>query len=117
MKQFIVYDDNGKITRTGTCSDSDLLIQGDNVIEGVADDSIHMIVDGQVVDKPVDTEDILVELRNIRNIILTDTDWTQLPDAPVDKEAWAIYRQQLRDLPGLYPNLTNMNEVVFPEEP
>ncbi|NBW23522.1 MAG: phage tail protein, partial [Caulobacteraceae bacterium] len=28
------------------------------------------------------------------------TDWTQLPDAPVaDHEAWAAYRQALRDVP------------------
>jgi hypothetical protein len=117
MKQFIVYDDNGKITRTGTCSDSDLLIQGDNVIEGVADDSIHMIVDGQVVDKPVDTEDLLVELRNIRNIILTDTDWTQIPDAPLtdeQKAQYRAYRQALRDLPSKYDTITDIAEVNFP---
>lgn len=117
MKQFIVYDDNGKITRTGTCSDNDLLIQGDNVIEGVADDSLHMIVDGQVVDKPVDTEDLLIELRNIRNIILTDTDWTQIPDAPLtgeQKEQYRLYRQALRDLPSNYDTITDIAEVDFP---
>ena len=35
-----------------------------------------------------------------RNAELARTDWTQLPDAPVDKEAWAEYRQALRDLPA-----------------
>ena len=35
-----------------------------------------------------------------RNAELARTDWTQLPDAPVDKEAWATYRQSLRDLPA-----------------
>jgi len=34
-----------------------------------------------------------------RNAELARTDWTQTLDAPVDKEAWAIYRQALRDLP------------------
>ena len=33
-----------------------------------------------------------------RNAELAKTDFTQLPDAPVDKEAWAEYRQALRDL-------------------
>ena len=33
-----------------------------------------------------------------RNDKLKDTDWTQLPDAPVDSAAWATYRQALRDL-------------------
>ena len=35
-----------------------------------------------------------------RNAQLAQTDWTQLPDAPVDKAAWATYRQALRDLPA-----------------
>jgi hypothetical protein len=35
-----------------------------------------------------------------RNAELAATDWTQLSDAPVDKESWAQYRQELRDLPA-----------------
>jgi len=35
-----------------------------------------------------------------RNSELNRTDWTQLEDAPVDKAAWATYRQALRDLPA-----------------
>jgi hypothetical protein len=35
-----------------------------------------------------------------RNAELARTDWTQLPDAPTDKVAWAAYRQALRDLPA-----------------
>lgn len=26
------------------------------------------------------------------------SDWTQLANAPVDKTAWAVYRQALRDI-------------------
>jgi hypothetical protein len=37
-------------------------------------------------------------VRRDRNRLLTDCDWTQLPDAPVDKQAWATYRQELRDI-------------------
>ena len=34
-----------------------------------------------------------------RNRLLQYTDWTQLPDVPVaTKEAWATYRQTLRDI-------------------
>ena len=45
--------------------------------------------------------------REYRNQLLTASDWTQLPDAPVDREAWAAYRQALRDLPNNvnWPNL------------
>jgi hypothetical protein len=37
--------------------------------------------------------------RTRRNILLTQSDWTQVDDAPVDKAAWATYRQALRDIP------------------
>ena len=49
-----------------------------------------------------------------RNAQLSRTDWTQLPDAPVDKEAWATYRQALRDLPA---NGGLAEDAVFPSEP
>jgi hypothetical protein len=35
-----------------------------------------------------------------RNEQLFRTDWTQVLDSPVDKVAWAAYRQALRDLPA-----------------
>lgn len=38
------------------------------------------------------------EIRSLRNSLLTASDWTQLADAPVDKAAWATYRQALRDI-------------------
>jgi hypothetical protein len=37
-------------------------------------------------------------VRETRNQKLKDTDWTQVADAPVDKAAWAAYRQELRDI-------------------
>jgi len=37
-------------------------------------------------------------VRNQRNQMLKDTDWTQVADSPVDKTAWAVYRQALRDI-------------------
>lgn len=37
-------------------------------------------------------------VRAERNRRLADSDWTQLPDAPVDQAAWATYRQELRDV-------------------
>jgi len=37
-------------------------------------------------------------IRNQRNQMLKDTDWTQVEDSPVDKTAWATYRQELRDI-------------------
>ena len=40
------------------------------------------------------------QIRLWRDSELLASDWTQLQDSPVDKEAWAIYRQKLRDLPA-----------------
>lgn len=37
-------------------------------------------------------------VRQTRGEKLKDTDWTQVADAPVDKAAWAVYRQALRDV-------------------
>ena len=38
-------------------------------------------------------------IRQERNRLLADCDWTQLSDAPVDDLAWAVYRQELREIP------------------
>ena len=40
-----------------------------------------------------------VNVRAARDRALSASDWTQVADAPVDKESWATYRQALRDLP------------------
>jgi hypothetical protein len=37
-------------------------------------------------------------VRDSRNTKLIESDWTQVADAPVDKAAWATYRQALRDI-------------------
>jgi len=41
-------------------------------------------------------------MREVRNGLLADSDWTQLPDAPCDTQAWATYRQALRDFPATW---------------
>lgn len=43
-----------------------------------------------------------MQIRAQRNLLLTQCDWTQLPDAPLtteQKQEWAEYRQALRDVP------------------
>jgi hypothetical protein len=39
-------------------------------------------------------------VRTSRGEKLKDSDWTQVADAPVNKAAWATYRQALRDVTG-----------------
>ena len=42
--------------------------------------------------------DEAVKARQTRSGLLAASDWTQVADAPVDKAAWAAYRQALRDI-------------------
>jgi len=49
-----------------------------------------------------------------RNSLLVESDWTQVLDAPVDQDAWAEYRQALRDITSQegFPH-----NVVWPTKP
>ena len=53
-------------------------------------------------------------VRDNRNQLLKDCDWTQLADSTADKTAWAIYRQSLRDVPSQsgFPW-----EIIWPTQP
>jgi hypothetical protein len=53
-------------------------------------------------------------IRSSRNKKLSLSDWTQIEDAPVNKQAWATYRQALRDVPSQagFPW-----EVTWPQQP
>ena len=53
-------------------------------------------------------------VRTTRGEKLKDTDWTQVADAPVDKAAWATYRQALRDITMQQGFPWN---VTWPEQP
>lgn len=56
-------------------------------------------VDNTPTDEEI--EESFEEVRSIRDNLLVDSDWTQLPDAPLneaEKESWRIYRQDLRDI-------------------
>lgn len=57
---------------------------------------------------------VVERMRLHRDRLLAESDWTQLPDAPVDKAAWAAYRQQLRDFPATW---TPSPTVTFPDKP
>lgn len=64
--------------------------------------------------KPVSEEILQDRLRHFRNELLAATDWTQMIDASADQDAWALYRQQLRDLPK---NVKDITDVTWPEPP
>ena len=52
-------------------------------------------------------------IRSKRNRLLKESDYTQMPDYPGDKNAWAAYRQALRDI----TLFNDPNEVRWPTKP
>lgn len=42
----------------------------------------------------------MANIRGQRDRLLAACDWTQIPDSTADKQAWATYRQALRDFPA-----------------
>lgn len=55
------------------------------------------------------------EIRETRKQILSETDWTVLPDSPVSAsiDDWKTYRQSLRDI----TSQSNPFEIVWPTQP
>ena len=43
-------------------------------------------------------ERLASQIRQERNTLLADCDWTQVSDAPINQVAWQTYRQALRDV-------------------
>ena len=123
--RFAVLDSNGIILRVGTCVDEDLDLQAEDAqtvrqIDESISDLTHQWVDGEFVTIESVAENILTELRRFRGTLLKSCDWTQMSDSPFtksQKEAWANYRQQLRDLPTTYSEATSLEEVIFPTAP
>lgn len=94
----------------------DRIGQGEGLIEGWYDPAAFMVVNGDLVeiepDQPFDESENRARLQ--RDQLLADSDWTQLPDVPLaTKEAWATYRQALRDLPD-HVNWPNLEEADWP---
>jgi len=54
------------------------------------------------VNEQYERDNFLTNLRNKRNALLNETDWTVLPDAPLSEQKkveYLVYRQALRNLP------------------
>jgi hypothetical protein len=53
-------------------------------------------------------------VRGSRNRLLAESDWTQLQDSASDKQAWASYRNLLRNIPQ---DFSTPESIVWPEKP
>ncbi|MGR3968800.1 tail fiber assembly protein [Shewanella sp. 1180_01] len=63
------------------------------------------------------TDSQLEVIRNRRDLLIVDTDWTQFADSPLSaelKDKYAVYRQALRDMPQQY---IDTGTIVWPVKP
>lgn len=137
MKYSIYNKTTGQIIKNVLCQEGDLSLQFNNSTEdylpGYIDDSRYYIANDEVIampDKPssfhifnwdskqwadprtVETE--WLEVKAKRGSLLESSDWTQMPDVILsNKEAWATYRQQLRDV----TTQSDPYNIVWPTPP
>lgn len=71
------------------------------------------VFDGTILNEKDSSWDIV---RKKRDYLLKVTDWTMTPGSTVDQQAWATYRQILRDLPQTYGE-KNLKSLVWPKAP
>jgi hypothetical protein len=117
---YTFYDINTGIINFTVSSNSQPSPDNGSFIEGLYDSNLYIVTNGVAVrksDNEIEQNEINSawnELRKGRLNLLIDSDWTQVPDAPVNTSDWASYRQQLRDLPA---NTTDPRNVIWPSQP
>lgn len=139
MKNYIVYNEQGKILRTGICLDDYFEQQAtsdENIIEGIANANLNYISNGLIVnfpEKPIgtyyfdyttkqwvfDTEKAIVDANVMRDILLRDGPdrispvwWSSM--TAEEQQAWTDYRQALLDITS-QPNYPQ--EIIWPTKP
>lgn len=81
-------------------NDNELYLEGYTIVDGVVSYDPH--------------HQVAFDVRLQRDALLAKSDWTQIGDAPVDKEAWQTYRQALRDISDQAGFPT---DIVWPTKP
>jgi hypothetical protein len=126
VKQYVQYKETGEIIAIATTATPERFNLSGLVLELPAEPRIDVsksyVKNGEIKTKPespspwavfdyeaeawvepgLTSEQLEVlkqQVRMERDILLSASDWTQVADAPVDKQAWAEYRQALRDVP------------------
>jgi len=65
---------------------------------------------------PADNSVTWDTIREKRDQLIRESDWTMIPGATVDQAAWAAYRQVLRDLPQTFA-AKGPESVIWPSAP
>ena len=65
-----------------------------------------------------DEEAAWTQVRNKRDALLKDSDWTMITGVTVDQAQWAAYRDKLRAIPQTFKNVSDpLTEVNWPTAP
>lgn len=86
-----------------------------NVSDNVTIKNIKVNPDGTIT---TDNNYLYDEIRTKRNQLLMSSDWTHMTDSPLPlnkKTEWALYRQQLRDLPSVTQDPDNPSWPIPPQ--
>lgn len=122
---YVFYDSSGRITEVQENG-----ISGERAclaMETLPDDIFQfMVSDGALTERIKTPEDIEQEKiilsrekKSLRINLLSRSDWTQSADSPLSdeqKNAWRIYRQELRDLPE-HADWPYLDDADFPKSP
>jgi hypothetical protein len=131
MKSFALCDPvTGDILSVCEVPDDQLPPEGEapdgsglHIIHGIADPDQDEIKNGRIRRRHWRTRQkerndaAWGQLRGERHRRLAESDWTQMPDAPLteaQKRVWTAYRQALRDLPS---NTDDPASPDWPQEP
>lgn len=135
--KYTLYKANGEIVSIRDCPDITEQILDDDIlwIEGEYPPSSYYIDNGVPVEFPAhsfkyanfdystktwveDVKRIEAEVKAKRNTLLSASDWTQIPNGPLTAEkqqAWATYRQALRDITAQTGYPTNVEWPTAPQ--
>ena len=97
-------------------TDNDVVIGQSFVIEGdevVQYEQIRPKTESEIAEE---TNQKWQNIRSQRNSLLSESDWTQLPDSPLSSEKkteWSVYRQELRDV----TSQSDPNNIIWPVKP
>lgn len=128
MFRTIFEKSSGTIVSCVDLSDSKLAVYLNNnsnhdyvniYTKGVKDIAVDTVTKKLKKLTPV-VQDPIAVIRLKRMTLLASCDWTQAADSPLNetkRNAWAVYRQQLRDMPDTFANVNSINDVVWPTPP
>jgi hypothetical protein len=88
VKKFIIYDDDGNILSQLQCLESEIadnLPNGCSYQEFDGDPLNKKLVDGELIDLEIEPFVLAVPLRDTRNALLNQSDWTTITRLAIDR--------------------------------